>query len=126
MDNKAATLTRCEIFTLNSLLCTESEIRAVSYRLQRNLCASMRRAQILGYSLRLVGLGIGCNFIIDNQWQPTNRLSIIIYSSHFFSNWVLGRRLFDLLVPGSFPDQFYRVGREVIKNKVDFINTHKS
>ena len=30
------------------------------------------------------------------------------------------RRLLDLLVPGSFPDHFYRVGREVIKNKVDF------
>ena len=30
------------------------------------------------------------------------------------------RRLFDLLVPGSFPDQYYRVGREVIKIKVDF------
>ena len=31
------------------------------------------------------------------------------------------RQLFDLLVLGSFPDQFYRVGREVIRNKVDFI-----
>ena len=30
------------------------------------------------------------------------------------------RRLLDLMIPGSFPDQFYRVGREVIKNKVDF------
>ena len=30
------------------------------------------------------------------------------------------RRLLDLLVRGSFPDQIYRVGREVIKNKVDF------
>ena len=30
------------------------------------------------------------------------------------------RRLIDLLIHGSFPDQFYRVGREVIKNKVDF------
>ena len=29
---------------------------------------------------------------------------------------VIRRRLLDLLVPGSFPDQFYRVGREVIKN----------
>ena len=40
------------------------------------------------------------------------------------------RRLLDLLVTGSFPDQFYRVGREVIKNKVDFFffffNTRKS
>ena len=34
----------------------------------------------------------------------------------------LRRRLLDLLVPGSFPDQFYRVGREVIKNKVDFFS----
>ena len=33
------------------------------------------------------------------------------------------QRLLDLLVPGSFPDQFYRVRREVIKNKVDFL-TH--
>ena len=32
----------------------------------------------------------------------------------------LRRWLLDLLVPGSFPDQFYRVEREVIKNKVDF------
>ena len=40
----------------------------------------------------------------------------------------LRRRLLDLLVPGSFPDQFYRVGREVIRNKVDFKkdNTRKS
>ena len=37
----------------------------------------------------LVGLGIGCNFMIDNQLQPTDRLSIIISSSHFCSNWVL-------------------------------------
>ena len=29
------------------------------------------------------------------------------------------RWLLDLLVPGSFPDQFYRVRREVIGNKVD-------
>ena len=34
--------------------------------------------------------------------------------------FVIMRRLFDLLVPGSFPDQFYRVGREVIKNKLIF------
>ena len=33
----------------------------------------------------------------------------------------LGDGYFDLLVPGSFPGQFYRVGREVIKNRVDFI-----
>ena len=31
-------------------------------------------------------------------------------------------RLFDLLVPVSFPDQFNRVGREVVKNKVDLKN----
>ena len=37
----------------------------------------------------LVGLGIGSNFMIDNQLQPTDRLSIIISSSHFCSNWVL-------------------------------------
>ena len=36
-----------------------------------------------------VGLGIDCNFMIDNQLQQTDRLSIIISSSHFFSNWVL-------------------------------------
>ena len=36
-----------------------------------------------------IGLGIGCNFIIDNQLQPTNRLSIVISSSHFCRNWVL-------------------------------------
>ena len=36
-----------------------------------------------------LGLGIGCNFMIDNQLQPTDRLSIIISSSHFCSNWVL-------------------------------------
>ena len=34
---------------------------------------------------------------------------------------IIRRWLLDLLVPGSFPDQFYRVGREVIKNKVDFL-----
>ena len=34
------------------------------------------------------------------------------------------RRSLDLLIPGSFPDQFYRVGRGVIKNKVDFFLTH--
>ena len=28
------------------------------------------------------------------------------------------RRLFDLLVPGFFPEQFYRVRRKVIKNKL--------
>ena len=32
------------------------------------------------------GLGIGCNFMIDNQLQPTDRLSIIISSSHCCSN----------------------------------------
>ena len=36
-----------------------------------------------------LGLGIGCNFMIDNQLQPTDRLSMIISSSHFCSNWVL-------------------------------------
>ena len=36
-----------------------------------------------------LGLGIGCNFMIDNQLQPTDRLSIIISSSHFCSNLVL-------------------------------------
>ena len=36
-----------------------------------------------------VGLGIGCNFMIGNQLQPTDRLSIIISSSHFCINWVL-------------------------------------
>ena len=36
----------------------------------------------------ILGLGIGCNFIIDNRLQPTGRLSIIIGSSHFFGNWV--------------------------------------
>ena len=39
-------------------------------------------------------------------------------------NWhllgTLRRRILDLLVPGSFPDQFYRVGRELIQNKVGF------
>ena len=30
------------------------------------------------------------------------------------------QRLLGLLFPGPFPDQSYRVGREVIKNKVDF------
>ena len=35
---------------------------------------------------------------------------------------VVRRLLFDLLVPVSFPDQYYRVGREVIKNKVDFFS----
>ena len=30
------------------------------------------------------------------------------------------RRSLDLLVPGSFPNQFYSVGREVIKKKIFF------
>ena len=34
-------------------------------------------------SLELLGLGIGCNFMIDNQLQPTDRLSIMISSLHF-------------------------------------------
>ena len=38
---------------------------------------------------QILGLGIGCKFMIDNQLQPTDRLSIIISSSHFCSNWVL-------------------------------------
>ena len=37
------------------------------------------------------------------------------------AQYLVRRRLLDLLVPGSFPDQLYRVGREVIKNKVDFL-----
>ena len=37
-----------------------------------------------------------------------------------YTNAKLRRRLIDILVPGFFPDQFYRVGREVNKNKVDF------
>ena len=44
-------------------------------------------------------------------------------------NQSIRRRLLDLLVPGSFLEQFYRVGREVIKNNADFfsfINTQKS
>ena len=32
------------------------------------------------------------------------------------------RRLLDLLISRSFPDKFYRVGRELIKNKADFIS----
>ena len=34
---------------------------------------------------------------------------------------LLRGRLLDLLVTGSFPDQFYRVGMEVIRNKKDFL-----
>ena len=41
-----------------------------------------------GINVFPIGLGIGCNFIIDNQLQPTERLAIIISSSHSFSNWV--------------------------------------
>ena len=37
----------------------------------------------------LLRLGIGWNFMIDNQLQLTDRLSIMISSSHFWSNWVL-------------------------------------
>ena len=37
----------------------------------------------------MLGLGIGFNFMIDNRLQPIDRLSIIISSSHFCSNWVL-------------------------------------
>ena len=33
---------------------------------------------------------------------------------------IIRKRLLDLLVTGSFPDQFYRVRREVIENKVDY------
>ena len=43
--------------------------------------------------------------------------------------YLFRRRLLDLLVPWSFPDQYYRVGGEVIKNEVDFFfffNTRKS
>ena len=57
----------------------------------------------------------------------------LLTSTHFLKilfceeDTSIRRRLFDLLVPGSFPDQFYRVGGEVIKNKVDFYsNTRKS
>ena len=39
--------------------------------------------------LGILGLGIGCNFMIDNQLQPTDPLSIIISLSHFCSNRVL-------------------------------------
>ena len=50
---------------------------------------------------------------------------IVWRSKHSFpiSNKIseIRRRLLDLLVPGSCPDQIYRVGREVIKNKVDFL-----
>ena len=35
---------------------------------------------------RLVRLGIGCNFMIDNQLLPTDQLSIINGSSHFFGS----------------------------------------
>ena len=35
---------------------------------------------------------------------------------------IFRQRLLDLLVPGSFPDPFYRVRREVIKDKVDFFS----
>ena len=45
------------------------------------------KLSILGIT-QILGLGIGCNFIIDNQLQPTDRLSIIISSSHSFGNWV--------------------------------------
>ena len=36
-------------------------------------------------------------------------------------DWVR-RQLIDILVPGFFPDRFYRVGKEVNKNKVDLKN----
>ena len=37
-----------------------------------------------GYAYRcVVELGIRCNFMIDNQLQPTDRLSIVISSSHY-------------------------------------------
>ena len=37
---------------------------------------------------RLVS-GIGCNFVINNQLQPTDQLSFMINSTHFVSIWVL-------------------------------------
>ena len=42
--------------------------------------------------------------------------------SHFGSIGIIKvrRRLIDILVPGFFPDQFYRVGREVKKKNVFF------
>ena len=39
---------------------------------------------------------------------------------HFSGDINIRGRLLDVLVSGSFPDQFYRVGREVFKNKVIF------
>ena len=39
------------------------------------------------YLRYVVGLVIGCNFMIDKQLQPTDRLSIMIGSSH--RNWVI-------------------------------------
>ena len=55
-------------------------------------CAPSRPSFKSQYQKRHVlylGLGIGCNFMIDNQLQLTSRLSIIISSSHFCSYWVL-------------------------------------
>ena len=46
-----------------------------------------------------LGLGIGCNFMIDNQLQPTDRLLIIISLSHFCSNWVL--EVYSLIISDS-------------------------
>ena len=43
----------------------------------------------LSEGLRDIGLGISCNFMIDNQLQPTDRLSIKTVYSHFFSKCVL-------------------------------------
>ena len=51
--------------------------------------AIYRRVYMYNYIFKILGLGIGCNFMIDNQLQPTDQLSIIISSSHFCSNWVL-------------------------------------
>ena len=73
------------------------------------------------YELRQMRVKLKVN--TSSQWEvvlfdtshPISRSDDI---NHTLCHWLwvspIRRRLFDLLVPGSFPDKFYRVGREEI------------
>ena len=54
------------------------------------------------------------------QWESDKGNPVAVGKNIFFIYPLSRRRLIDLLVPGSFPDQFYLVRKEIIENKLVF------
>ena len=50
-------------------ICVEMA-KGICVEMTKRICVEI----VMGICVEMVGLGIGCNFMIDNQLQPTDRL----------------------------------------------------